>query len=112
MDTKKIEEIEHILDYDLNIGVPGTADLGDKIGLIAMICYLTDALQKKKPTLKHIDVINLCAKDEFSDTNTLQALALICEWFSNGCIKFPNLGIKAKDMPKLIKKQVMDLCPF
>ena len=112
MDTKKIEEIKHILDYDLNIGVPGTADLGDKIGLIAMICYLTDALQKKKPTLKHIDVINLCAKDEFSDTNTLQALALICEWFSNGCIKFPNLCIKAKDMPKLIKKQVMDLCPF
>lgn len=112
MDTKKIEEIKHILDYDLNIGVPGTADLGDKIGLIAMICYLTDALQKKKPTLKHIDVINLCAKDEFSDTNTLQALALMCEWFANGCTKFPNLGIKPKDMPKLIKKQVMDLCPF
>jgi len=112
MDTKKIEEIKHILDYDLNIGVPATADLGDKIGLIAMICYLTDALQKKKPTLKHIDVINLCVKDEFSDTNTLQALALICEWFSNGCVTFPNLGVKAKDMPKIIKKQVMDLCPF
>jgi len=112
MDTKKIEEIKHILDYDLNIGVPASADLGDKIGLIAMICYLTDALQKKKPTLKHIDVINLCVKDEFSDTNTLQALALICEWFSNGCVTFPNLGVKAKDMPKIIKKQVMDLCPF
>ena len=112
MDTKKIEEIKHILDYDLNIGVPASADLGDKIGLIAMICYLTDALQKKKPTLKYIDVINLCVKDEFSDTNTLQALALICEWFSNGCVTFPNLGVKAKDMPKIIKKQVMDLCPF
>lgn len=112
MDTKKIQEIKHILDYDLNIGVPGTADLGDKIGLITMICYLTDALQKKKPTLKHIDVINLCVKDEFSDTNTLQALALICEWFSNGCLKFPNLGVKPKDMPKIIKQKVMDLCPF
>ena len=110
MDTKKIQEIKHILDYDLNIGVPGTADLGDKIGLITMICYLTDALQKKKPTLKHIDIINLCAKDEF--TNTLQALALICEWFSNGCTKFPNLGVNAKDMPKIIKQKVMDLCPF
>ena len=38
MDTKKIQEIKHILDYDLNIGVPGTADLGDKIGLIA-VCF-------------------------------------------------------------------------
>lgn len=112
MDTKKIEEYRYLLATDLNIGAPGTADLGDKIGLIAMICYLTDALQKKKPTLKHIDVINLCAKDEFSDTNTLQALALMCEWFANGCTKFPNLGVKPKDMPKLIKKQVMDLCPF
>ena len=112
MDTKRIEEIKHILDTDLNIGVPGTADLGDKMGLIIMICYLTDALQKKKPTLKHIDVINLCAKDECPDENTLQALALICEWFANGCLKFPNLNIKAKDMPSLIKKGIQDLCPF
>lgn len=112
MDTKRIEEIKHILDFDLNIGVPGTADMGDKIGLIAMICYLTDAFQKKKPTLKHLDVINMCAKDDFSDENTMQALALMCEWMSNGCLKFPNLGIKAKDMPSLIKKGIQDLCPF
>ena len=46
MDTKKIEEYRYLLATDLNIGAPGTADLGDKIGLIAMICYLTDALQK------------------------------------------------------------------
>lgn len=112
MDTKKIEELRHTLEFDLNIGVPGTADLGDKVGLIMMICYLTDALQKKKPTIKHIDVINLCAKNEFSDENTLQALALICEWFANGCLKFPNLGIKAKDMPAIIKQRIQDLYPF
>lgn len=112
MDTNKIEELRRILATDLNIGVPGTADLGDKMGLIMMVCYLTNALQKKKPTLTFFEVIKFCVQDGLVNEVEMHKLALICEWFSNGCLTFPDLGIKAKDMPVLIKKGFMDLCPF
>lgn len=109
---RNVEELRSIIETDLNIGVPGTADLGDKIGLISMICYLTNALQKKRPELTHYKVIKLCVKDDFYDERTINVLALMCEWFANGCLKFPDLGIKPKDMPVLIKSKIRDLCPF
>lgn len=107
-----VEELRNILETDLNIGVPGSADLGDKIGLLSMICYLTNALKAKKPSVTHYDVIKLCTKDDFPDERTNQVLALMCEWFANGCLTFPNLGIQPKDMPVLIKEKIRDLCPF
>lgn len=112
MDTNKIEELRHILSYDLNIGVPGSADLGDKMGLIMMICYLTDVLKKKKPNLTHLDVLKLCMKDDFPREDELQTIALVCEWFAWGCLKFPDLGLKAKEMPSKIKSGILELCPF
>ena len=112
MDTKRIEEIKYILDHELNIGVPGKADLGEKIGLITMICYVTQSLRKKKPSITHLDVLKTIFKDTLVDENTLIALDLICEWWSWGCLTIPNLGIKPADMPNLIKKGVQDLCPF
>ena len=112
MDTKRIEEIKYILDHELNIGVPDKADLGEKIGLITMICYVTHSLRKKKPSITHLDVLKTIFKDTLVDENTLIALDLICEWWSWGCLTIPNLGVKPADMPNLIKKGVLDLCPF
>ena len=112
MDTKRIEEIRKILSCELNIGVPDNADLGNKIGLITMICYVTQALRKKKPGLTHYQVLKSIFKDTLVEDETLQALDLICDWWSWGCLTIPNLGIKPADMPNLIKKGVQELCPF
>ncbi len=112
MDTERLEEVKYTLDHELNIGVPGDADLGNKMGLITMICYVTHALRKKKPGLTHYQVLKSIFKDTLVEDETLQALDLICEWWSWGCLTIPNLGIKPADMPNLIKKGVQDLCPF
>lgn len=112
MDTKKEFRIKEILDTDFNFWTKEMTDLGDRIGLIMMICHLKSALQTKKPNVTHKDIIKLCIKDTFIDEETSIKCALICDWFAKDCTKFPNLGIQVKDMPNLIRKQLSELCPF
>jgi cytosine/uracil/thiamine/allantoin permease len=112
MDTKKYKAIQNFLKDELFLGIPVSENMGDKIGLIAMICYLTNAFKQKKPGITHYEVIRLCTKEESFDDNILEILSLVCEWFAEGCVKFPDLGIKAKDMPAQIKQQIHNLLPF
>ncbi len=115
MDTNRFEELRKILYDELFVGVPAGQDMGDKIALIAMICYLTNALKKKKPSVTYFDVINLCMKDfplPFVDEDQLQILALVCEWFAADCKIFPNLGVSPAEMPEKIKNLISNLLPF
>jgi hypothetical protein len=107
----KYDEVKAMLD-DINIGIPASADCGDRMGLIILICYLTDALKQKKPGVTCYQVIRLCTKDDPTSDETAETLAAVCEWFSHGCKKFPNLGIQLKDMPAQIKQQIHNLLPF
>ena len=115
MDAEKYKQLHDILYTHLFIGVPASEDLGDKVGLIMMICYLKHALEAKKPDITHAEVIKLCMPKEdelWVDQENLDILALMCDWFSYDCKKFPNLGLKAKDMPEKIREQLSKLCPF
>ena len=42
----------------------------------------------------------------------IQALAIICEDFSYNCNDFPNFGFEDKEMPKEIKRILMNYLPF
>ena len=100
---------------DLFIGVPATTDMGSKIALISMICYLTNVLKAKKPNITHADVIRLCKPNDgefWLDQENLDILALVCDWFSFDCKTFPNLGVPVKEMPEKIKSELSKLCPF
>ena len=44
--------------------------------------------------------------------NFIQALAIICEDFSYNCNDFPNFGFEDKEMPKEIKRILMNYLPF
>ena len=115
MDSSKYQRLHDILYKDLFIGVPASTDMGSKIALIAMICYLTNALKVKKPDITHADVIHLCtpkAGEFWLDQENLDILALVCDWFAFDCTKFPNLGIPVKEMPGKIKDELSKLCPF
>lgn len=115
MDTSKYKQLHDILYEDLFIGVPASTDMGDKIALIAMICYLKNALKAKKPDITHADVIHLCipkAGEFWLLEDNIQALALVCDWLSFDCTKFPNLGVPVKEMPGKIREQLSKLCPF
>lgn len=112
MDTNKIEALRQVLYNDLFVGLPATRDMGDRLALIGMLCYLTNALRKKNPQLTHHDVIKMCTKDLWVDNDQLIALGLICEWFSTDCIKFPNFGLSPKEMASKCTELISQLCPF
>lgn len=112
MDTNRYKDWQYRLKHELFFGIPASEDLGDKIGLISTICYLTNALKQKKPGITHYEVIRMCTKGEPIDDNLIEVLSLVCEWFSDGCKKFPDLGMKAKDMPAQITKLLHDQLPF
>lgn len=106
------DQLKTILTTDLNIGCPASADFGDKIALFGLIAYLTNALKQKKPDVDCYKVIRMCTKDRIVEDNLVQALALITEWLTWNCTKFPNFGIEVKDMPKKISALIQDLMPF
>jgi hypothetical protein len=112
MDTKKRESLDELLRTELYFGIPESGDMGDKIALISLICYLTNALKQKKPGITHYEVIRLCTKSIGITDDIVEKLSLLCNWFSIGCTKFPDLGMKAKDMPDKIKDLILNILPF
>lgn len=112
MDTNKIAALRKVLYDDLFVGVPATEDFGDRLALIGMICYLTNALRKKNPELTHYDVIKLCTKDLWVDGDQLIALSLLCEWLSTDCKKFPDFDLKPVEMAHKVTELISQLCPF
>lgn len=112
MDTNKIEALRKVLYNDLFVGIPATEDLGDRLALIGLICYLTDALRKKNPKLTHYEIIKMCTKDLWVDEDQLIALSLVCEWLSTDCRVFPNFGLSPKEMASKCTELISKLCPF
>lgn len=106
------DQLRTILNENLNIGCPASADFGDKIALFGLIAYLTSALKQKKPDVNCYKVIRMCTKDQVVEDSLVQALALITEWLTWNCTKFPDFGIKAKDMPTKISALIHDMMPF
>ena len=106
------QELTKLLRNELYLGVPQSQDFGDVIGLFAMICKLTQALKQKKPGMTHYQVIRLCTKDTITDDTLIERLAILCEFLSIGCSKFPDLGVPVKEMPSKIKDLISKIAPF
>lgn len=85
----------------------------NKIALISMICYVTNALRKKNEKITCYDVLLKIVPD-FGEVNKtfLKSLAVICEDMMYGCSDFPTFGVTPKEMPAQIKKILADYCPF
>lgn len=103
------------LDYlkkECFLGNPSSQDLGDKLALIGMICHLTNTFKAKKPGITHYQVVKICCKDICVDDEHLQLIADLCDYFVEGCTKFPDFGVKTKDMPAKISNLIYNLLPF
>ena len=86
----------------------------NKIALISMVCYVTNAVRKKNPDITCYDVLLKIAKDfgEVNSNTFLKSLAVVCEDMMYGCSDFPTFGVEPKEMPAQIKKILGDYCPF
>lgn len=106
------DEFKQFLDKHMFIGVPQSGDAGDKFALIGMVCYLTRALQQQKPGMTHYQVIRMCTKNKAFSAEVIESLANVCDWFAYNCVKFPDFGVKPKEMPSKICDLIEQLLPF
>ena len=86
-------------------------NIQDKFVLISLICNLTRIFSRKKPDVTCYQIIKKIIGEQLPE-KFIQALAIICEDFSYNCNDFPNFGFEDKEMPKEIKRILMNYLPF
>ena len=86
----------------------------NKIAIIAMICYVTNAIRKQGKNVTCYDILLKIGSDFNEDQKKtfLKSLAVICDDMMYGCKEFPDFGVKPKDMPAQIKQILSSYCPF
>lgn len=90
------------------------SNLGDKLAVIALTCYITNELRKKDKEITCYDVLLKVGKDFGKEEKEtfLKSLGAICEDFMYGVKDFPDYGVSLKDMPKQLKKLLDSYVPF
>lgn len=83
----------------------------DKFTLIALVCRLKFLLSKKKPDVTHYQIIKKIIGEQLPE-DWIKGVSIVCEDFAYNCNDFPNFGFEDKDMPKEIKRILMNYLPF
>lgn len=86
-------------------------NIQDKFVLISLICRLTRIFSRKKPDVTCYQIIKKIIGEQLPE-KFIKALSIICEDFSYNCNDFPNFGFEDKEMPKEIKRILMNYLPF
>lgn len=87
-------------------------DINSKFALISLICYVTNKLKDKKPSVNHYNVIRSIIKSDDLPEDFIKGLAVVCEDFSYGCTEFPTFNIEPKNMPSTIQNILKNYLPF
>lgn len=89
-------------------------NLGDKLGVIALTCRITNALRQKNPKITCYDVLLKIGKDfaEVEKNTFLKSLACICEDMMYGVKDYPDFGVKLSEAPKQLQKLLSNYVPF
>ncbi len=90
------------------------SNLGDKLAVIALTCYLTNKLKEKNRDITCYDVLLKIGKDfgEVEKNTFLKSLGAICQDFMYGVKDFPDFGVEPKKMPLQLKKLLDSYVPF
>ena len=107
----KYRDLEQIFKEYFSTGYINV-DINTKFALISLICYLTNALRKKKPDVTYYQVIRkLNSKGQIPD-EYVKGYAIMCEDFAYGCTEFPTFNIAPKDVPKTVSDILQKWMPF
>lgn len=107
------EKLSTIYRKYFSLGYLGN-DNNDKLAIIALICYITNEVNKKGKNVNCYDIILQIGKDFPDDVkNTFfKSLGVICQDMMYCSTTFPDFGLKPKDMPKTVLKLLNNYCPF
>ena len=89
-------------------------NLGDKLGVIALTCRITNALKQKNPNINCYDVLLKIGKNfgELEKNTFLKSLACVCDDMMYGVKDYPDFGVKLSDAPKQLQKLLSNYVPF
>jgi hypothetical protein len=92
-------------------------NLESKLALIAMICFITNSINKNKDPLDKVTCYQVICKigKDFPDEvryDFFKALGVICDDFMYDCKEFPTFGVEPKAMPKEVLKLLNSWMPF
>lgn len=110
------EKVRTIFNKYFSTGSLSTT-LENKLALIAMICFVTNSINKKKDPLSQVTCYQVICKigKDFpleAQQDFFKSLGAICDDLMYGCTEFPTFGINPKEMPKEILKLLNTWLPF
>ena len=105
------DQLQRIYSDYFSIGYLNTDDLGNKLALISLTCYLKYKLSQKKPDVTHYQILKKIIGDEVPE-DFIKGLAVICSDFGYHCTKFPTFGLEDKQIPGKIKEILLMWVPF
>lgn len=113
---KTYEQARELFAKYFSLGNLNTS-LENKLALIAMICYITNNINKNKDIMNKVSCYQVISKigKDFPDSvhqNFFKGLGAICEDFMYGCTEFPTFGIDPKSMPKEVLRLLNTWMPF
>jgi hypothetical protein len=117
METYKpsYEELETYYNTHFSLNCFNTT-LENRLGLIALICFLTNQARKKSPDVTCWKVImKVLEKEKLTENQIkyLRGLAIMCTDIMQSCTEFPDFGLKSsKEMIQHIKSVFGTWRPF
>lgn len=107
------EQLQLVYNKYFSLKYLGT-DLGNKLAIIALTCYLTNEIQKRNKDFNCYDTLIKVGKDfSENDKNTfLKSLGAVCQDFYRDCTNFPTFGVEPQNAVKQLRKLLSEYCPF
>lgn len=104
-------ELETLYQENFSLDYLGK-DIGNKIALISLICYVTYKSWEKKPDTSYYSVITQLSKGLDLPNKFIKSLALHCANFGYGCTEFPLFGLQGKEIIEKIREILKSYTPF
>lgn len=105
-----IDELKSIYHNNFSLKYLGN-NFNEKVGLIALICYIVEKMKSKHPGVTYYEVIYKLGRDYLPD-EFIVGLSIVCEDFAYGCKEFPTFGLEDKKIPSKIKEILSNWLPF
>ena len=113
LENISFDKLSKIYNNLFSLGYINT-DINEKLALISLVCYMTNAIRKKGKKINCYEVLLNIGKDlPTIEKNTfLKSLGAICEDLMYGCDTFPDFNIKPSDMPNTVRGILDKYVPF
>lgn len=93
-----------------------SSSMEDRLTLVGLLCYVTDKMREKDPTISCVEVLMKLLKSQILNDDQrkfIQALGIVCDDFMKNVIKFDPLGYKTStDIKNKIIEEVNNWLPF